>query len=255
MKYWIVASKHARDVSTSGWDSKWTTNSFLRTKQFFPSKNKNDFNKDDICILRVFVSQQLIAEFKINSKSFKDNDGDTYYEIEVIEEWDFPIDINNLPKKYKLFGRQPNTIIDEQTYHQLIGIKNFLQNIKINWKNILHVKISERDLEDLLDSVKNPLKREGIDIIERQYEITPGNKIDLICKDRKGDIVVVELKKSSSIKTIGQLARYKHDVEAHYAKPTQKVSGLILSLDIDEDLIKAARGVGFDVMLYRISFD
>ncbi|GAH55358.1 unnamed protein product, partial [marine sediment metagenome] len=33
----------------------------------------------------------------------------------------------------------------------------------------------------------------------------------------------------------------------------QKVKGLILTLDVDEQLIKAARGVDFDVVLYQLT--
>jgi hypothetical protein len=35
-------------------------------------------------------------------------------------------------------------------------------------------------------------------------------------------------------------------------KASQKVKGIILAFDVDEQLIKAARAVDFDVILYQI---
>jgi RecB family endonuclease NucS len=116
------------------------------------------------------------------------------------------------------------------------------------------VNISERDLENLLDT-KNALRDIGLKIVDRQLEITPGNIIDLLCKDTRGDYVVVELKKHSANKTIGQLARYVTDVRDHRAKAGQKVMGIILALDVDEQLIKAARGVDFEVVLYQLAIE
>lgn len=94
MNYWIVASKHSRDVSTKGWVSKWTVDSFIRNRKFYPSKRINDFKKDDLCILRVYGSQDLIANYRINSNSTKDNQKHIYYKIVDVEEWDFLISDN-----------------------------------------------------------------------------------------------------------------------------------------------------------------
>ncbi len=253
--YWIVASKHSRDRSVKDWDSKWTVNAFIRDKKYFPSRCVDYFSPGDQCLLRVFGVQQLIANFRINSQKLVDSHGHIYYSIDDIEEWEYPIDIHTLPKRYfDLFDRNPVKEIDEQRFNELIGIRNFMENLRLNYRNILWVNLSEQKMEDILDSIANPLKREGLEIIERQKEVSKGNKIDLICKDRKGDIVVVELKKCGADETIGQLARYLTDVRENYAKPTQKVKGLILSLQIDEQLVKAARGVDFEVMLYQITF-
>jgi|GEM_PF-2469916 len=252
MNYWIVASKHSRDDSTKGWGSKWTVDSFIRDSKFYPSKRENDFKKDDLCILRVFGSQDLIANFGINSNSTKDDQKHIYYEIADIEEWDFPVNQHLLPPKYtNLMTRTPCTVISEKIYYELLGIRNISQNLKINYKNILKLPVSEKDIETLIDT-KNALRSNGLEIIDRQLSITPGNIIDLLCKDSKGDLVVVELKKHSPNETIGQLARYVTDIKQYKAKPSQNVSGMILALEVDEQLIKAARGVGFEIILCQI---
>jgi len=160
-----------------------------------------------------------------------------------------------LPQKYtEQLSRSASTDITEKDFYELIGIRNFTQNLKLNYKNRLKININEEDIENLLDS-KNTLKSKGLDIINRQVSFSPNNIIDLLCKDEKGDIVVVELKKGSANRVIGQLARYINDVREHFAKPTQKVRGIILSFNIDEQLIKAARAVDFEVVLYQLSFD
>jgi hypothetical protein len=254
-KYWVVASRHFRDKRVKDWDSKWTVNAFIKTKKYYPSKCAHYFNLGDQCLLRVLGTQQIIANFKINSEKQTDIDGHNYFEINNIEEWEYPIDIATLPINYSdLFDRNLIKEIEQGMFNELIGIRNFIQNLRLNYKNILRVNLREQKMEDLLDSIANPLKNEGLEIIERQKEIHPGNKIDLICKDKKGDLVVVELKRHSANETIGQLARYLTDVRENYAKSTQKVKGLILALHIDEQLVKAARGVDFEVMLYQITF-
>jgi Holliday junction resolvase-like predicted endonuclease len=230
-------------------------NSFIKTSCFYPSKCKGYFSQEDLCLLRVFGSQQIIADFTIKSEKKTDPQGDIYYEIKNVTEWEYPIDIPSLPGIYSdLFDRNPVKEVNSQRFMELIGIRNFIQNLRLNYKNLLWVNLSEKRMEDILDSVVDPLKREGLEIVERQLEIHQGNIIDLICKDRKGDLVVVEIKKHGANETIGQLARYLTDVREKFAKPTQKVKGLILALTIDEQLIKAARAVDFDVMLYQITF-
>jgi hypothetical protein len=253
MNYWIVSSMHSRDEQTQNWDSKWTVDNFVKFKKFFPSKHKKDFCKGDRCILKVFKSMNFIADFKIDSGSERDKKDDVFYKIDDIKEWDFPVNQRTLPIEYtKQLGRNPSIKISENVYYELLGIRNFTQNLRINYKDILNVRVSEKDLENLLD-VKNPLRSIGLEIVERQLAVTPGNIIDLLCKDAKGDYVVVELKKRSANETIGQLARYVTDVKEIKSKAGQKVRGIILALDVDEQLIKAARGVDFDVVLYQLT--
>jgi len=65
MSYWIVSSKHSRDYDTSGWDSKWTADNFLRSRKFYPSVREDEFQKGDKCILKVFGAKILLAILKL----------------------------------------------------------------------------------------------------------------------------------------------------------------------------------------------
>jgi len=225
----------------------------LRTGKFYPYQRVSGFNPGDRCLLKLFGLQQLIADFSIESGPHEDNNGHSWYAIREAIEWEFPVQIHSLPKKYTelIPKRSPVVELSEQVFHELLGIRNFTQNLRLNYWNRLHLRISEADVEQLIDT-KSALKQFGLEIIERQHEFTPGNRLDLLCKDSKGDLVVVELKKRSANDTIGQLARYVTDVREHYASSTQRVRGLILALEIDEQLVKAARGVDFEVALCQL---
>jgi hypothetical protein len=253
MTHWIVSSKHSRDETTKDWGSKWTTDSFLRNRKFYPTHRKEGFSAGDRCLLKVLTSQDFVGDFRIASTSHVDSEDHIYYELSDVNEWEFPVNQHLLPKKYTdQLSRSLSTKISEQDFCELLGIRNFTQNLRLNYRNKLPLYISEKEIEEKVDS-KNALRALKLEIVERQLEVVPGNRIDLLCQDRHGDLVVVELKKASANETIGQLARYVTDVREHKAKQGQKVRGVILSLDIDEQLVKAARGVDFDVVLCQLT--
>ena len=253
MACWIVSSKHSRDEATKRWgSSKWTTDGFLRGRKFYPIHHKREFHVEDQCLLKVLTSQDFVGDFRIASDPRVDGENHVYYDIDQINEWDFPVNQHVLPKKYtEQLSRSLSTPISEQDFYELLGIRNFAQNLRLNYRKRLSLRMSERDIEELVDS-KNALRALKLEILERQLELVPGNIIDLLCQDAGGDLIVVELKKGGANKTIGQLARYVTDVREHKAKQGQKVRGLILALDIDEQLVKAARGVDFDVVLCQL---
>ena len=151
MTYWIVSSKHSRDLATAEWSSKWTADNFLRMRRFTPNKRTNDFAPGDKCILKVFDAMEFIGDFRISSEGKKDVEGDYYYEIDEVNEWDFPIHQHLLPVKYtNLLSRSPSTDISEQIFYELLGIRNFTQNLKLNYKNRLHIGVSESEVERAL---------------------------------------------------------------------------------------------------------
>ena len=252
MTHWIVSSKYSRDSDTEGWDDKWTADGVLESGRFFPSRREGEFGKGDRCILKVFGWQDFIGNFRIASESQRDDNDDLFYDLDEIEEWDFFVDEHALPERYKdLLHRSSSIDISENVYHELLGIRNFTQNLRLNYKNKLHIPIKEKKVEELVEA-SSALKKRGLQIVSRQREVSPGNHIDLLCKDEKGDYVVIELKKHKANKTIGQLARYVTDVRENISSTRQKVRAMILTPDIDEQLVKAARGADFSVVLYQL---
>ena len=97
MNYWIVSSKHSRDETARDWGSKWTADTFLRSRRFFPTKRKGDFRQGDLCLLKVFRSQDFIGDFRIASGAQKDGSGDVCYDLDDVNEWDFPVNQSLLP--------------------------------------------------------------------------------------------------------------------------------------------------------------
>ncbi len=98
-------------------------------------------------------------------------------------------------------------------------------------------KVHEANLESILVEQLEVIE-EGLQLVKRQFVCSGVGRIDLLCKDRKGNLVVIELKKfgvkHDSI--IDQIARYIGYVKAHVAKGNQKVRGIIVVGKIDDKL-------------------
>jgi hypothetical protein len=155
--YWIVSSKASRDASIMEWKDtdrqKWTTDGFIKNKRFLPSNCKKDFRRGDSCILNVYGMKQLVADFAIASEAQKDSAADIFYDIEAVNEWDYPVAQDLLPPKYKkLIVRSPSKRISETDHHELLGIRNFVGNLRFNYKNQLPVHIKETDVEKMMVS-------------------------------------------------------------------------------------------------------
>ncbi|MGA2606971.1 MAG: endonuclease NucS domain-containing protein [Terriglobia bacterium] len=96
--------------------------------------------------------------------------------------------------------------------------------------------IYERDLESLVAERLELLER-GLQLLGRQYS-TPVGRLDLLCKDRRGAFVVVELKSfgARTDEIIDQITRYMGYVKTHLAKPGQLVRGIIVVGRVDDSL-------------------
>ncbi len=98
-------------------------------------------------------------------------------------------------------------------------------------------KMHEANLETIIVEHLDVIE-EGLKLIKRQY-VCPGvGRIDVLCEDRRGDLVVIELKKfgvkHDSI--VDQVARYMGYVKTHIAKRDQKVRGILVVAKADEKL-------------------
>ena len=103
--------------------------------------------------------------------------------------------------------------------------------------------IYERDLESLLATRLDLLER-GLQLVGRQYS-TPVGRMDLLCKDPRGALVVVELK-SFGAKTneiVDQITRYMGYVKVHLAAPEQLVRGIIVVGQVEDSLAYAVMAI------------
>jgi hypothetical protein len=100
--------------------------------------------------------------------------------------------------------------------------------------------IAETNLEDFviqqLDKIEAGLRLEG-----RQLS-TPAGRLDLLCRDKMGNYVVVELKNTrSSDQVVGQISRYIGWAKEKY--PQHEVRGIIIVGQIDDALRYAIKAI------------
>jgi len=112
-----------------------------------------------------------------------------------------------------------------------------VSNSRVDASRDITPKVHEANLESILVEQLEVIE-EGLHLVKRQF-VCPGvGRIDLLCKDRKGNLVIIELKKfgvrHDSI--IDQIARYMGYIKAHVAKGNQKVRGIIVVGKVDERL-------------------
>lgn len=117
----------------------------------------------------------------------------------------------------------------------------------------------ESDLEDHLVSNLNQLE-DGLILYEEdepgqgQQFITDVGRIDILAVDKNGDFVVIELKRSASDKSCGQLLRYMGWVRKHIANG-RLVRGMIITKQADAELKYAASMIdNVEIKEYAVEF-
>ena len=100
----------------------------------------------------------------------------------------------------------------------------------------IHEKMYEENLESLLVERLEEIEP-GLTLVDRQY-VTPVGRLDLLCRDRKGNFVVVELKRfrASNESIIDQVTRYMGWVQKHLANPHEAVRAFIVVGRLDTKL-------------------
>jgi hypothetical protein len=100
------------------------------------------------------------------------------------------------------------------------------------------VSIAEKNLEDFVVQRLNEIEA-GLSLWKRQHS-TPAGRIDLLCRDARGNYVVIELKKTKGTdQVVGQILRYMGWVRMTY--PESKVRGVIIVAKKDDALEYAVK--------------
>ena len=104
--------------------------------------------------------------------------------------------------------------------------------------------LSERNFENVICERLDDIE-EGLTLVRRQYSIDPVGRIDILCNDKNGDLVVIELKKfgAPNYSIIDQITRYMGCIEDKIAHQGQKVRGIIIVGKKDERLEYSARTI------------
>lgn len=89
---------------------------------------------------------------------------------------------------------------------------------------------------------------EGLELIGNQYSTSVGY-VDILCRDRKGDLVVIELKRGrGSYNVVGQIQKYMAWIIENIANDKQ-VRGIIVVKEYDRDLEYALKGSKFPIAI------
>lgn len=109
----------------------------------------------------------------------------------------------------------------------------------------------EKFLSDRVDQIEDGLK-----LVSRQLDTGVVGRLDLLCEDKVGNLVVVELKKDKAGSSImDQISRYMGWVIEHKAQPNQKVRGIIILGKKDTSLEYAVKSnPSIEVKIFSISF-
>jgi putative NIF3 family GTP cyclohydrolase 1 type 2 len=84
-------------------------------------------------------------------------------------------------------------------------------------------ELTETDLEELISKRPDLLGERGLKLKERQYELTPKDRIDLLLTDAQGDYVIVELKPDMIGRdALTQTRRYLHRLRNQLGNKTNK---------------------------------
>ncbi|MCH7560396.1 MAG: DUF91 domain-containing protein [Thaumarchaeota archaeon] len=112
----------------------------------------------------------------------------------------------------------------------------------------------ENDLKNFLaDNIF--LVEKGLNLIEKEFDTKEVGRIDLLCKDQKGNHVVIELKKGrKNDQVVGQTLRYLGWVEKNLKS---KVRGIIIVNESDERLEYALSPLKnlIELKFYKVNFE
>lgn len=146
------------------------------------------------------ISKISLTKVKNLKNNFEYKNYLLYFKLNELNKL-FKVDIRNVPK-----------------------INGFTQvnklNLEDNLKNLLKVEdnsttfIKENDLEDYLINHLN-LIEDGLIYLSRQYELDEG-KIDILAKDKNGDLVIIELKIEVDKRIIWQCLYYPIEIQKIY---------------------------------------
>ncbi len=88
---------------------------------------------------------------------------------------------------------------------------------------------------------------------------TKAGEIDILCTDRKGDFVVIELKRHKAPdRVVSQIDRYIAWVKQNLAKPGQRVRGLIIAQSLGSQLfytLSRRRGIRIWTYNWQLKFN
>ena len=108
-------------------------------------------------------------------------------------------------------------------------------------------KVKEKDIREFIASHLEIIE-EGLSLIKQEYS-TPVGYIDILCKNKDGNFVVIEIKREEDTdKVVGQIQRYMSWIKENMAeKEGKEVKGVIVVKEKDKKLEHSVKGSGFKI--------
>lgn len=246
-------------------DSDWDTTTILKTKHYYfktAESNRSIVKKGDKVLLREYgigfwgtceVENDWVSDKNSMNKHAKEAG---WFPIGKVKKWKtvLPYEIikselsnqNHRLRIAKASEEDKNKIELALRIYQNLGYGETKENFYILESGIEEaVKANLSQLDLVLAS----------DEIQQQCNLGIGvGRTDLICRNKKDDYVVLELKAvPSSDNVVGQILRYMGYVRENWAEKEGKdVKGIILTPSYDEQLRLAAKEAGIKVLRLRI---
>ena len=152
---------------------------------------------------------------------------------------------------YAWYRSQINTGKIELT--DLIEKNDLVEEEIIEEEAVTEFAISiEKDLQIYLSNRLTEIE-EGLTLVSREYK-TDAGFIDILCKDKNGDYVIIETKAGKAKDAaLGQILGYIGALKA--SGVTEKIRGILVASDFDSRLVYAAKALeNITLTKYNLSF-
>ena len=107
--------------------------------------------------------------------------------------------------------------------------------------------LTEKEMQDII-SKNLSLIEEGLTLLKREKELE-GGKADIVCRDKQGNIVVIELKKHNiTIQDVLQLNRYIEGLR----RTNKKIRGIIVGTGLNKDAYEILIRLGLEYKIINL---
>lgn len=258
---WIFSNNRVGYYENSDWD----TSTNLKTKHYYFKKNepnRSKVRKGDQVLLREYgtgfwASCEIVEDWVDDINAIQKYGVEAgWFPIDKVKQWKATLPYEVI--KTELSNQNHRLRIakanDEDKYKVELAIKIF-RNLGYG-ETQGNFYILESGIEE---AVKANLTQLNLKLaeeeIQQQCSLGIGvGRTDLICRNKKGDYIVLELKAvPSSDNIVGQILRYMGFIRENWAEKEGKdVKGIILTPSYDEQLRLAAKEAGIKVLRLRI---
>jgi len=247
-------------------DSDWDMSKILQRRKYYFKENESNrsyVKQGDSVILRTY-GYGFWGSCQIDSDWISDPDGKTKYEVET--GW---FNIKNVKRwKTTLPFEIIKADLSNQNHRLRIARATEEDKRKIELGLNIYIKLgygsTDGEFFILENGVEEAVKKNltqldlklAEDEIQQQCTLGIGaGRTDLICRDKDGNFVVLELKAvNSSDYVVGQILRYMGFIREHWGTAQKKeVRGIILTPGYDEQLRLAAKEAGIKVLRLSVS--